>query len=391
MHDHGQALQEAGRGRAVLLALLCCCLGWTQAQAQRAPRQFLAQGESARGRVLLPVYFGNSGPYPFLLDLAVRHPVVDVAVARALPLPVAELGEEDASAESPSAFLARALRCGGLPPQETMLAGVDLSGLTERLGRRVAGLWPAHQPGLEISIDFAAARITWYDFADSRLAAATSAIPMTLNDDGAPCVPVQLLDRVAHTLPLDISESGRIALSGALLSDLGVLRGDTPRLRLLSPAGTATTQSRVPSVGLAGVRYANIICMVVESEGDEYVGIDLLREFRLTLNYEFGLVGFERTAGAEVADPPLSGYGLVLDVRKGGTWTVRVAEGSPAHRAGIRSGDALLALANQPAVGASYEAVAAQLAAQPGTILRISYRHAAGPIRHATLTAEVLL
>jgi hypothetical protein len=214
---------------------------------------------------------------------------------------------------------------------------------------------------------------------------------MLLGEDGAPRVTIQLLDRVAHSLPLDISDGGRLSLSESLLVDLGVLRGETPRLRILDAAGRAMTQCRLPSLSLAGTHYADLVCTVVDEARQERIGLELLRDFRLTLNYEFGLAGLEHVSKSNAQDPPLSGYGILLDTRREGRWSIRVAEASPAHRAGMRSGDVLIALGGQRVAGAGYDAIAAQLLAAPETLLRVTFTRGAVQPRSVTLKAEVLL
>ena len=344
-------------------------------------------GESVRGRILVPVRFGKLGPFPFLLDLSIRHPVVDAKLAASAGLPRAEIGE--GRVEAP-VFLARVLRCGTLPPREALLAGVDLSALSARLGRPIAGLWPAQQPGLEVEIDVAAAKVRWRGFSESALAEDDEAAPMTLAEDGAPRVSVRVLGKAPRTLALDLSRGDRIALSDATLAELGVLRGDTPRLRILGGA-TASIQCRLPLLTVGGVDFSDLICTVVPDDGEERLGLGVLRHFRITLNYEFGIVKFEALDGVALRDPPLAGYGLLLEARRNGFWTVRVAEGTPAHRAGMRAGDRLIALGGVRVAGVGHEVVSRLLSAESETLLRVIFRRGSEPARSVTLKAEVLL
>ena len=179
-------------------------------------------------------------------------------------------------------------------------------------------------------------------------------------------------------------------MSDATLAELGVLRGDTPRLRILGGA-TASIQCRLPLLTVGGVDFSDLICTVVPDDGEERLGLGVLRHFRITLNYEFGIVKFEALDGVALRDPPLAGYGLLLEARRNGFWTVRVAEGTPAHRAGMRAGDRLIALGGVRVAGVGHEVVSRLLSAESETLLRVTFRRGSEPARSVTLKAEVLL
>lgn len=91
----------------------------------------------------------------------------------------------------------------------------------------------------------------------------------------------------------------------------------------------------------------------------QYVPPGKLQSFQESIEQEFG------------------GIGIVVE-RDGGDGRIVVVStmlGSPAHQAGIRAGDTILAVDNLPTRDMSYEEVRSRIRGKPGTTVRLTVRH----------------
>ena len=81
------------------------------------------------------------------------------------------------------------------------------------------------------------------------------------------------------------------------------------------------------------------------AEGDGTVGFGFLHNFNIIVDYDRRRVWFEnytgKTASDDIGDPGISAYG---DRRSGDVLIYKVSPGSPAEKAGVKEGDALLSI-----------------------------------------------
>lgn len=104
-------------------------------------------------------------------------------------------------------------------------------------------------------------------------------------------------------------------------------------------------------------------------------------------------VSLEPTAPNTNMRPELEqfeGVGMTLDAREGPVRVVLVSEGSPAERAGVQSGDVILAVDGGPVAGQPLNAVVSRIRGPAGTPVVISFERAGRPftltIRRKLLT-----
>ena len=348
----------------------------------------------ARGRIVVPVTVNAAGPFAFLLDTCLSRPVITPATATYLRLPV----------ESENLVQVKSVVCGPIPEHGETMAVEDLTDLSQRLGVELAGILPAHQPGFEVVFDFEAAQVRWNRFESAEPPASEGAKPPTLKVDnsGAPCVGVLLCGQHLRELRIDTVAVDGLALPASDLEAIGALRAGAPWLSAdgsqekgRASAPPAGTRLRIAQLKVGGVTVENPVCLVLNDGEPGYIGLGLLRLFRLGLAYEAGRLQVEPLHGAALTDPPLSGYGLSLDHFVEGYWTVRVGKHSPAHEAGLRTGDVLLKVgdlaleAAGQTPGSFAKEIERRLLAATGTTLEVRARGKED--RTVMLTAQPLL
>lgn len=372
-------------GSAIMLCAGCAAV-WAQDD--------FVQGAEARGRLVIPVTLNGAGPFAFLVDTCLPRPVITPQSATYLRLPF----------EGDTVVRVKSVVCGPIPDHAESMAVEDLTELSQRLGIELAGLLPAHQPGFEVTIDFEAAQVRWARIETDPVPGQEGTQPPALKVDssGAPCVGVLFGGQHLRSLRVDSAAADGLALNAADLEAIGALRAGTPWLtpdgepaKGRASAPPSGTRLRIAEIKVGGVTIENPVCLVLGDDESGYLGVGLLRLFRIGLAYEAGRFRAEPLHGDALSDPPLSGYGLALDRFIEGFWTVRVAKGSPAHDAGLRTGDVLLkagdlaldAAGQTP--GAFAKEIERRLLAAPGTTLEVRARGKED--RTVVLTAQTLL
>jgi len=366
---------------------------WAGCHAVWAQDDFV-QGAEARGRLVIPVTLNGSGPFAFLLDTCLPRPVITPQAATYLRLPF----------EGDTIVHVKSVICGSIPDHGESMAVEDLTDLSQRLGIELAGLLPAHQPGFEVKIDFESAQVRWVRLETEAVSGQEGTQPPSLKVDsvGAPCASVLLCGQHLRALRIDSAAADGLALNTADLEAIGALRAGTP---WLTPDGEPAkgrasapppgTRLRIAQLKVGGVTIENPVCLVLGENEPGYLGVGLLRLFHIGLAYEAGRFQTEPLRGNALSDPPLSGYGIALDRLTEGYWTIRVAKGSPAHDAGLRTGDVLLKIGDLAletagqTPGAFAKEIERRLLAAPGTTLEVRARGKED--RTVALTAQTLL
>lgn len=375
------------RGPPLLAASAIVLLTLSGADAAGAT----VNGQKARGRILVPTYLNGQGPCLMLLDLGVRHPVVDPAVVSVLGLQPASNTVKQTDAlgrEIAASTVSVEVRPAPQVAQVDAALVVNLTAISQWLGTEIGGILPAHLPGYEIEIDLPSARVTWRGLGDARLQDAndTQTLRMQVDPGGAPIVHA-LIDHTTLTpLRLDFACPTALGLTPALFKQLG-LPNETPRLRLLD-----NTQEllRLSHVKLGNVVVEDPLACNLPEGDTPCAGLELLQGTRLTLNFEFGLCRIEPLAAASFRTPPMAGFGVVPQRIEGGFWRLQVVDQSPAALAGLHSGDWLVSVNSKSAEGLSYDAVEKLLATETGGEAMIAISRAGVPQR-VMLVAALLL
>lgn len=331
-----------------------------------------------RDRMLIPLRLNHLGPYYFLVDGGLDTPVLNGAFVDAMGL--ATVSSEDIHFMEGPHFLAH----GELRFEFDHLGVGDCSGIDAFLGREIAGIFPLYQPGYEVTVDMGAQEIAWVPLsADTLQPDGAGVLPLRVGDDRVPQIEVALGGDVKRSLPLDLQLSAGAALRASTLAKTG--QGDAV-VQLLLPDGGVLNRSQVPSLSLGGTKVRNLWCQLMAEDGEERLGVDVLKQGRLTLNYEAGLARFEGSSlPAIAATPPKHGIALGRYMRP--YWSLAIQADSPATRAGLEAGDLLTQIQGVSMSGASYTAVAQALQAPWPQGLELHVRHK-GTARRVVIPAE---
>ncbi len=338
----------------------------------RAEEVHSATCEVVRGRLLVSASINGDGPYPFLLDAGLRQPVLTPEAVAYFGFTPGQMPDYPGV----SVIEVDAFAPAALPPQPAILLVSPLPGLPERLGYRVAGLVPLHQPGYEIEIDVTNGAVRWRGLADAALdKTVATAIPMRLADTGQPQVQALLNGEYLTPVQIDLNFGDTLSLPAGLIPE--VTAGDTPRLRTRLDGGGIQEQCRLHSITIGNAELRNPLCTIAPDGAPARIGLAFLRHFKATLNLEYGRLHLEAEGTEAPADPPVEGYGLALARQQGGLWTMHVAEGSPAAEAGLLPGDQLAAIGGQSMADVGYEGVLRLLDAPAGAGVALTWRRGA--------------
>jgi len=367
--------QKVALGLALfLLALLTVSQSWATS--------YEVVPQLHRGRIAVPVYLNDIGPYPFLLDAAITRPVIDSTVATYAGLE--NLGGLGADA---ARTVVTRFQYGGLPAHEESAAVMQLDAIGQRSGAPVAGLLPAWRPGLELEILAGAPRIIWRELGENTLEKAGGAVvTMTLHPGDMPTVPIYVNGRPGGAVAVDLQYGG-VAL---LPREHFEAAGQSGILRTDKGQGEISMQGRVEEirVGLASIQ--NPVCEVAQPGETPRLGLGFFEHCVLRLNFEYGLAHFENRGGVP-SYGPVQSCGITPLTVEDGFWRVGVIEGSPAHQQGVLAGDQLISVSREHLEHAPYTLVRALLDEGAQERLLRLHRPQTGAFFDVVLTPATLL
>jgi hypothetical protein len=341
----------------------------------------------AGNAVLVPVDLQGVGPYPFILDAGTRDLVVNRDVAGYLKLDLSA----DHGTTAFTAPLAAAGVGGTALPQDTTLV-MDLSGFSERMGIRVAGILPACVPGKELTLDIVGNRLILSDLPET--AGETASAPARAEALRAlaaavpPTVRGLINGQDLRTFVVDTTFAGAVGLPEWDLRELGLLRDDTAKLVIETPPAaseappspwatlTGGMQIRLKALRVGAAQMDDPVCVVLEGREPPRIGLGFLRHFRarFALDAAGVSVRIERADAASVRDGPVVGCGISLVQCQQGFWRIAVACNSSAARAGIASGDPLVQVDGEDMRDQPYTVVLEGLAAEEGEPVEVTVR-----------------
>jgi predicted aspartyl protease len=368
--------------------------------------------ENLEGAVLLRATLSSlaapdtSGP--MLVDTGAGYLALDLALSRLLGLADSASG---AAAVGVASRPLRRLQLGGLQmDQVSPVLTVDAGIIRRVTGRPVLGLiGQSVLRGRVVVLDYAAGTLVLLP-TDPDSTGAPAALRLALSP-GAVAVPFHLVadgkamlrvrveaapgSRESElSLVVDTGATKTIFFGAALdrslpgwrswpaVRGLGAptLTGDTeaemvrvPRLEL-GPAGAAIARSWVDAAVLGGDLPGQLEAAIGEPV-DGLLGYSFLKHFRVALDYSRRVLWLDPKQG-DVPDRPeeYCHPGIQLESVGGTLRVVAVAVGSPAARAGIRSGDELVSVDGLPVVGRDVIEVSRRLEGDPGSRVLLGLR-----------------
>lgn len=330
--------------------VLVCCV-----------KVFAVPLEVLRGQPLVSVQVNKDGPYLFLLDTCIQQPVLDVTLADHLGLARAPLSSE--GAEEAWRATVDEIAIDDVPTHAQMVLVTDLSPLQQKLGVRVAGILPAHQPGYEVTIDFAKREAVWrpLDKAQLQFPNATT-ITLKFDEAGKPQLEA-MLDGARRTFLVDSALPDCLTVPAD-----NVKTAQEQRRKTLIEGGAERTFEEVRLDRLQIGQWTLLAPIARIDPGPARLGTGFLRFFRVTLNYEYALLRLEGDGPKEIDAPAQFGFGIAPARFTNGVWTLSVMNGSPAAQAGIAPGDLLTAIDGTPVSQMSAHALEESLRAAEGQV-----------------------
>lgn len=333
-----------------------------------------------RGRIIAPLTVNAQEGLRALVDAGLQAPVLSTQTAASLHI------------ETSAAHRATLERFAFTDKLEFRgdAAVADLATFTERLGAPLDAIAPLHQPGLEVTLDLAHAQILYRPLDDAKLSARAGGVePLTLRDGVTPLVPVLIAGKYVREMLLDLSFGGVASFSEATLDALGLLGTNPDAIRTVNGEGGDAVQFRLPtSLRIGETDLEQPVCDM--APGPDRLGLGALAHFRLTLNYEAGLLRWESNAGPQIAAQPLIAYGLTLHRLRAGQWELAVTNDSPASEAGILPGATLAGIGNTPLRQTNHAATGRLLRADVGSTIDVTIVQQGTPLS-LTLVARRLL
>jgi hypothetical protein len=347
-----------------------------------------------RDKIVFPVSVNGAGPYPFVLDLGITHPVLSRSTADALSL----------SATSKDQVIApvvevRELRLGEAASRPIQALVMDLASFKTTLGAEVAGILSPREIGEELHIDFAANTLSVQPHSeDGSIRTDARSVRLRFDENNQPAVSAILNGKHVRSFIVDTTFGGTLGMPEQALRDLGLVADATPCLAVEGlPAGgsDSLTQSekmqvRIESVRVGSAEIQGPVCTVLSSEEAPRIGIGFLRNFRAVFDFEGRLLRLEHTGALPIVAGPVIGCGLTPARINEGYWTMWIAKDSPAAKAGIRSGETLIDVNGRDLKDASYASVTQTLEAEEGETLSVTLVHE-GERRMIAVTARRLL
>jgi predicted aspartyl protease len=349
---------------AVLVAAATLITGQTPAAVSAGQEITLA-----RGRLFAPAWVNGVGPYPFLIDTAAPYVALDAPIAGALGLPDAGKPEE-ADGFSAHRIRIQALEVAGRPALECSAYATDLAPMEALYGLRVAGILGL--PGLpeRFLLDCEGGRLARYPL---QMGPEWIAVPISTGSDGVMRVPVTVNGEHAVEAELDTVFSGTLALPRNLLEQWDLFTEHTPRLEVADGAGSrGAIQIRLPKCTVGPLEVETPLCEVLENGAAPQLGMRFWSRFMPALDRAAGTLHVLPLVPLPWHDPPVHSAGVTPAGQRGGLWRLFIAEGSPAQRAGLLTGDLLVSINGMDMAEQSFDYVHRALTGQPATALEIA-------------------
>lgn len=321
--------------------------------------------EVVRGHPLVSVQVEKDGPYPFLLDSCIQQPVLDVTLADHLDLARAPLSTE--GAEAAWRATVNEIAIDDIPAHAQTVLVTDLSPLRQKLGVSVAGILPAHQPGYEVTIDFAERAAIWRPLEKAELQFSNATTFTVKFDDAAKPHVEAALDGARRAFLVDSALPDCLAVPA---EDVKAAQKQRRKTLLEGGAENCFEEARLERLQIG--QWSLLAPVARLDPGPARLGTGFLRFFRVTLNYEYALLRLEGDGPKEFEAPAQIGFGIAPSRFLNGVWSLAVVSGSPASEAGIAPGDRLSAIDGTPVSQLSAHALDESFRAAEGQVRTFS-------------------
>jgi hypothetical protein len=338
------------------------------------------------GHIFLSVMLNGKGPFRMLLD-ADRGNILSPAAMTALGLkPQGNFGTAGTGDKQQDIGIARIdrLEVGGVAIEGMLFASIDVSAYMARVEGidNVSGI-----VGYElfkrfpIKLDFQRSRATFYDPSRFTYSGGGTSVPVKFREhvaqiDGS-------VDGINGIFTLDTSSRGSLALTAPFVDKNGLVKRFGATQSFVSGTGAEgyahSLLARANSLKLGSVAIDKpIVALSTQAvsggsttDVTGSVGYGILRQFNITFDYANGTLYFEKNAN----------YGQPDVFDRSGMWIERSASGfeiietmkdGPAAKAGLVSGNVIVAIDGKPWSTLSLATVRQELKAAPGTKVKVT-------------------
>jgi clan AA aspartic protease (TIGR02281 family) len=353
------------------------------------------------------VRLGDSAPRLFLVDTGAGLTAVSQELADTLGLP---LGDAAGMLSAGGGFGARSstipsLSLGTIERRDVTCVVIDFSELRSSLAPNLEGILGASALNrLAVTFDFEHDALVLTEGGEAT-SAGTSGVRVRFQALGGQIsVPGRLEGGAEFPFILDtgapitfvpdeavqgIHDAPRVPGVEYYGVDGRPLEGEAIRLRSLSIGSLRVDRPIVVTTGSGGAEDPTGLTISSGTRG--VLGSNVLRRFKLTLDYPRGEVVFVPIAGAKEDDGGLVGPGVVVDGSRGSYFVRAVVAGSAAAREGVAPGDRILAIDGRLADYLNDPPGGAQLLGVRGSKAELKLRSKDGRERTLRLVREPLL
>jgi hypothetical protein len=135
---------------------------------------------------------------------------------------------------------------------------------------------------------------------------------------------------------------------------------------------------RMPKLSIFGVPVESSVWSIIDlpagsADSDGTVGFGFLKNFNIIIDYERRRIWFENFTGkVHDEEPAGTGMDVYWDKASKNYFVVRVQDGSPAAKGGIKKGDLLLSVDGDEALNIGFERMKAKLEGKTGTKVKLA-------------------
>ncbi len=289
-------IKLASRSKRLLSIVVCTILASCSSGDNQNINSLVFSFE--RNAILVKLMLNQEGPFNLLVDTGSDPSVVDSSLAEELTWPTIPIGSQGSGAGNQSAdiYLLPPLKVqfGTPSPERKLFLGVDLTGISERLGQPVHGILGYNVlAGKRVVVDFPNRQISFGLIEDRALTGLS--LPMVINpDDPMPFVQGLLsINGIAVSTSVDTGFNGGVLLTPGGLQRLGFTPNTLDKCTETIGYGGAVPRCavRLESVRLGGQK-TNITEAFYDpslntnpGEAEARLGNSLLSEFVLVFDY----------------------------------------------------------------------------------------------------------
>lgn len=340
------------------------------AQAYPLAKDVAIPFEMANNHIFLKVKIDQSPPTWFVLDTGDKYAIIDAQIASALRLnlggqvDVTGVGSTTTKANYVSNSSYSIVGLDGFAQQ--IFLALPLSDIAVHTGHPASGVIGFDfLSKFVVEIDYDRKTLILHDRDHYQYRGDGETLPLTFNH-GHAHIPAQITQDgrapIDGTFLLDIGDGGAVTLNSPFVAQEHLLgSGGKTVIRTLGygvGGGFESPVGRISQLKVSRFVIAHPVTAYSTAQSGAYastdvqgsIGADILRKFKVILDYAHDRVILER--GAHFADPleyDMSGLALAaVDTRQKTLRVDEVYADSPASEAGIQSGDVLTAIDGRP-------------------------------------------